>query len=123
MDREENYLLDNKINNCLTNPNEKDLTKRLYVSDVIKMYCYQLEQELSKYKADAQLIATAPEMLEALIIDLIEDEIFYLSKGYSVDQLIEYGKDGEDEMKSFSRKKAIVEKATGKSWEEIKQIL
>lgn len=46
MNREEKYLLNNKINNCLTNPHEKDLTKRLYVSDVLEMYLKQTRADL-----------------------------------------------------------------------------
>ena len=65
--------------------------------------CY--EASISK---DGALIAAAPEMLEALIEDI---ESYEFSPG---DMHSHY---------DYIRNKKIVEKATGKTWEEIKELI
>ena len=61
-------------------------------------------------EADRNLIAMAPEMLEALIEFVIDVEISYGSKK-------------EDFLKNTKPVINLIEKATGKTWEEIKELL
>ena len=63
-------------------------------------------------KEDAQLIASAPEMLEALI--RLCDRIEYLGNSLGVRESLSLLKDTS---------LPIIEKATGKTWEEIKEAI
>ena len=64
------------------------------------------ERESDETRANARLIAAAPEMLEALIESVIFIE--NVSEGMDISNL-----------KHYQNKVAIIEKATGKSWEEV----
>lgn len=74
-------------------------------------------------KFNAQLIATAPEMLEALIDTMVSfDKLFdKIPDGSNV----EYGELVliKEMSTAYDRFKPIIQKATNKSWEEIKELL
>ncbi len=72
----------------------------------------------------ARLFAAAPEMLEALIdliIDSIDTEYNEIHPRYSRSRSDKWIL--ENATKKFSEEITIIEKATGKSWEEIMELL
>ena len=74
---------------------------------------------------EAKLIAAAPEMLEALIDDILEDEEEYKKYGHwPVSELANSSCDGlKKEYGSYCRKLKAIQSATGKTWEEIKELI
>ena len=65
---------------------------------------------------DAQLIAVAPEMLEALIDDIGKETEYMSNSDIKSDMF-------KNMYPRLYRKIAIIQKATNKSWEEIKDLL
>ena len=92
------------------------------LSDIVdsddKLICQSTGYSVDVMQKDCLLMASAPEMLEALI-----DEWFFIDKFLSV------WADSIDcaEYHKFNQRAEIivclVEKATGKSWEQIKELL
>ena len=66
-------------------------------------------------EVDALLISSAPEMLEALIDCLLDVEYYY--------DLATVGIDIAPFEKAYQDKIVVLEKATGKTWAEIKELM
>ena len=107
-------------------PNHADLVvlpKKAMLGDGRYYFCFGGTSDVAEREAHLNIVATAPEMLQVLIEDCLEYEEFYKRQGYKLqDLLLEYGEDGVQEYKSFMRKVKVIEKATNKTWEEIKSI-
>ena len=119
----------------------KENWESLQVTDEISKVCYFGKndgyEEIAMVRsdshiADSKLIAAAPEMFEALIID-IKHDLDYLEKNEILYGLpwslieekshIKWGIDGDIFFQDLKRKIISVQKSTGKTWEEIKEML
>ena len=103
---------DRDIEIC-TESESKMRAGKIYRADWICDLCADnTDGGITRTENNAQLIATAPEMLEALIDDMIKTK----SEGWcEVCQSHDHA-DG-------CKKLLAVEKATGKTWSEIKELL
>jgi hypothetical protein len=85
-------------------------------NDVIAGPCYDMVCNWVSSTANEKLICAAPEILEALIQDVLEEE----EQAYE-----RYPMAMDDQILDTLDKKKIklIEKATGKTWEEIEELL
>ena len=84
------------------------------------------ESEINESFNNARLVTCAPEMLDWMIRDLIIQDIMagVLPNGLREKTEEKFGKEVADWIEVMKPKqKEVIEKATGKSWEEIKQLL
>ena len=84
--------------------------------------------EGGKLTPNRRIIVSAPEMLEALIIDTVHDDEYLICNFGPIDNSLRnrmskaWHKPGEMVYDDYMRKRSVIEKATGKSWPEIKAL-